>query len=77
MLNEVIKLFNKYDAKATFFVTGSHFDNTLYSNVKSLLNNGHEIANHSMYDWPYNKYSKEDFEKDFDKNTFYFKPVFR
>ncbi len=70
MLNDIIQLFDKYDSKATFFVTGSHIENTLYSDIQLLLNNGHEIANHSMYDWPYNKYSKEDFEKDFDKTHF-------
>ena len=70
MLNDIVKLFDKYDAKATFFVTGSHIDNTLYSDIQLLLNQGHELANHSMHDWPYNKYSKEDFEKDFDRTHF-------
>ena len=29
-----------------------------------ILNDGHELANHGMYDFPYNKHSKEQFEKD-------------
>jgi peptidoglycan/xylan/chitin deacetylase (PgdA/CDA1 family) len=70
MLKDIIELFDMYDAKATFFVTGSHIDNTLYSDIQILLTNGHELANHSMYDWPYNKYTKQDFEKDFDKTNF-------
>ena len=70
MLRDIIELFNSYDSKATFFVTGSHINNTLYSDIQILLNSGHEIANHSMYDWPYNKYSKQDFQKDFDKTHF-------
>jgi len=73
MLEDVLDLFDKYDAKATFFVTGSHTYNTLYSDVKTLLERGHEIANHNMYDWPYNKYSKEDFKDDFDKTDFLLK----
>tara|TARA_B100001250_G_scaffold413286_1_gene446938 strand:- start:400 stop:1212 length:813 start_codon:yes stop_codon:yes gene_type:complete len=64
MINQVRELFSNYDAKATFFINGSHCSNTLHSDVHLLLKDGHEIANHNMYDWPYNEYSKEDFEID-------------
>ena len=67
MLLDVIKLFNKYNAKATFFVTGSHCNHTDIENIQLLINSGHEMANHSMYDWPYNKYSQNDFRIDFEQ----------
>ena len=67
MTKEVIELFKKYDAKATFFTTGSHCSHTNADDIKALLNDGHEIANHGMYDMPYNKFSKEDFEADFNQ----------
>ena len=67
MTEKVRQLFKKYNAKATFFVTGSHCKHTEKEDILSLLKDGHEIANHSMYDWPYNKYSEEDFIKDLDE----------
>jgi chitin deacetylase len=69
MINEVRELFDKYNSKATFFVTGSHCNYNLFSDVQLLLNDKHEIANHSMYDWPYNKYSKEEFKYDFEQTN--------
>ena len=67
MTEKVRQLFKKYNAKATFFVTGSHSKHTEKEDILNLLKDGHEIANHSMYDWPYNKYSEEDFIKDLDE----------
>jgi len=67
MTNEVRELFNKYDAKATFFVTGSHCSHTNKEDIITLLADGHEIANHGMYDTPYNEFSKDAFEKDFNE----------
>ena len=32
--------------------------------IPRLLKDGHEISNHNMSDWKYNKYSSEDFEYD-------------
>ena len=64
MIDEVTDLFSKYDAKATFFITGSH----CYLETQDLdlfFKNGHEIANHSMYDWPYDRYTKKQFLGDF------------
>ncbi|MAP66991.1 MAG: hypothetical protein CMF80_04740 [Candidatus Marinimicrobia bacterium] len=64
MIDEVTDLFSKYDAKATFFTSGSH----CYLETQDLdlfFKNGHEIANHSMYDWPYDRYSKKQFLEDF------------
>jgi len=67
MVNEVRNLFSKYNSKATFFVTGTHCHSSMSSDVKLLLDDGHEIANHGMYDWSYAKYSKKDFDADFEK----------
>ena len=64
MINEVRELFKKYNSKATFFTTGSHCKNAKHSDVISLIDDGHELANHGMYDTPYHKFSKEEFRKD-------------
>ena len=64
MINQVRELFKKYDSKATFFTTGSHCPNNIYDDVLKLLNDGHELANHGMFDHPYNKFSYDDFKKD-------------
>ena len=66
MTDEVIDLFRKYNAKATFFTSGSHCQYTSYESIKKLLEDGHELANHSMYDFPYNKHSESQFKNDFD-----------
>ena len=67
MTNKVRELFKKYDAKATFFVTGTHCNHTSKSEILKLIEDGHEIANHSMYDTPYNNFSYSEFESDFKK----------
>jgi len=67
MINEVRELFKKYNAKATFFITGSHCTNVTKSEVLLLLNDGHELANHNMYDYAYDKHNAEEFSKDLDK----------
>lgn len=69
MTEDVRKLFKKYDARATFFTSGSHCSNTSKSHIMNLLEDGHELANHGMYDWPYNKYTKEQFLNDFNQTT--------
>ena len=65
MTDEIRELFKKYDAKATFFVTGTHCMHTDKEKIEKLLQDGHELANHGMYDWPYNNYSKDKFTDDF------------
>ena len=67
MINDVRLLFERYNSKATFFTTGSHCQNASKSEVLDLLNDGHELANHGMYDTPYNNFSKKDFENDLDQ----------
>jgi len=67
MTNEVRELLKKYNAKATFFVTGSHCTHTNKNEVLKLIEDGHEIANHSMYDTPYNNFTYEEFKVDFHK----------
>ena len=66
MTDEVLGLFKNYESKATFFTSGSHCNHTSYESIKKLLDDGHELANHSMYDFPYNKHSEIEFENDFD-----------
>ena len=64
MLEDVRILLDKYNAHATFFVTGSHTYHSDPSDIESLLIDGHELANHNMYDIPYNKFSDLDFKND-------------
>ena len=64
MTKEVNELLEKYNAKATFFVTGTHIKNTNENDINNLLNSGHEIANHNMYDIPYDDLILSDFEQD-------------
>jgi len=66
MIKDVIKLLKSCNARATFFITGSHCDQTLRDDVAALLSDGHELANHSMMDWPYTSYSEEEFALDID-----------
>ena len=64
MTEEVRLLLRKYNAKATFFVSGTHCAHTEKNKVLSLLNDGHELANHNMYDIPYDNHTIEEFEND-------------
>lgn len=64
MIEEVRELLKTYNAHATFFVSGSHCNNTPIDQVNLLIEDGNEIANHNMMDWKYDKYSVEDFEFD-------------
>ena len=64
MTREIADLLKKYNAKATFFVTGSHLLNTKESDIVNLLKNGNEIANHNMYDIPYKNIPINQFEND-------------
>lgn len=67
MLEEVRALFKQHGARATFFVAGSHCQNTSEQAVRSLLADGHELANHGMRDHPYTSYSAEDFAADLEQ----------
>ena len=69
MVDQVRELFKKHQSKATFFIAGSHCKHVSKNEVELLLKDGHEIANHSMYDFPYNKYNSDDFESDFEKTN--------
>ena len=64
MLPEVLDLLREYQAKATFFVAGTHCDVASRERIPDLLAAGHELANHSREDRPYNKESRQDFLKD-------------
>ena len=64
MIEEVRKLFKIYNAHATFFIAGSHCNNVSIGDVNSLIDDGHEIANHNMMDWSYKNYTTDEFEFD-------------
>ena len=64
MLKEINTLLKSYNAHATFFTVGSHCQNTPKREINELIKNGNEIANHNMMDWPYKKYTENDFETD-------------
>ena len=62
---ELIALFDKYNIKATFFVTG-YFAEREPDIVKLLAKSGHEIASHSYTNTDSLKYKALDFKKYFD-----------
>lgn len=61
--NDILSVLNKYNAKATFFVTGDYLDRCGAS-AKAFFDAGHEIANHSDQHPHPNKMAKEELEKD-------------
>jgi len=63
---EVIKILDKYDCKATFFVVGGFIDK-FPSSVKALNDAGHELANHSNSHAHFNGLSKEKMISDMNK----------
>ena len=66
MVKDVRRLLKSFNAQATFFITGSHCQHTSKDDVDALLADGHELANHSMMDWPYTSYSETEFAIDLD-----------
>ena len=66
MLKDVLRLLKFCNAHATFFITGSHCNHTSRHDVGALLDDGHELANHNMMDWPYTSYSAIEFALDID-----------
>ena len=64
MITEVKELFKSYNATATFFISGSHCEHVQTDEINSLIDDGHEIANHNMKDWPYKNYSTNEFKFD-------------
>jgi peptidoglycan/xylan/chitin deacetylase (PgdA/CDA1 family) len=64
MTDDIRLLLKKYNAKATFFVAGTHCSHTSINAIKKLLADGHELANHSMYDIPYSDLPIDYFEED-------------
>jgi peptidoglycan/xylan/chitin deacetylase (PgdA/CDA1 family) len=67
MLEEVRALFKEHEARATFFVAGSHCEHTSAEDVAALLADGHELANHNMRDHPYVSFTREEFAADLDE----------
>jgi len=64
MTDDIRLLLKKYNAKATFFIAGTHCSHTSKNAIKKLLADGHELANHSMYDIPYSDLPIDYFEED-------------
>jgi peptidoglycan/xylan/chitin deacetylase (PgdA/CDA1 family) len=69
MLSEVLDLLREYEAKATFFVAGTHCDSASRERIPDLLADGHELANHSREDRPYNKESRQAFLADLNETA--------
>jgi peptidoglycan-N-acetylglucosamine deacetylase len=69
LVNEVRETLQKYDAKATFFVTGNHCKQIDPEKIKQLLKEGHELANHNMEDRSYNTDTSSEFAADLDKTS--------
>jgi len=69
MLEEVRALFEAFDARATFFVTGTHCEHTSDADVARLLADGHELANHSMRDHPYTGATRAEFATDLEQTA--------
>jgi peptidoglycan/xylan/chitin deacetylase (PgdA/CDA1 family) len=69
MLEEVRALFEEFDARATFFVTGTHCEHTSDADITRLLADGHELANHSMRDHPYTDATPEEFAADLEETA--------
>ena len=68
MVEEVRKLFKSYNAHATFFIAGSHCNHVTIKDVNSIIDDGHEIANHNMMDWSYQDYSIDEFDLNLTKD---------
>jgi peptidoglycan/xylan/chitin deacetylase (PgdA/CDA1 family) len=64
MTEDIRLLLKRYNAKATFFIAGTHCSHTSENAIKKLLADGHELANHSMYDIPYADLPIDYFEDD-------------
>ncbi|CAD7965499.1 unnamed protein product [Amoebophrya sp. A120] len=64
LATEVFDLLKKYNATATFFLVEAHLE---YANadrdLKRLVRDGHEMANHGLVDKPMHRLSKDEFEK--------------
>ena len=65
--NILLNLLRKYNAKATFFTLGSTAEN-FPDLIKSIQEDGHEIASHSYSHIDLRKVSKDEFRKDFLKS---------
>ena len=66
MVDDVRVLFADHRAKATFFVTGDNCFSHLSGSIKTLLADGHELANHGMEDRPYHHEDQATFRTDLD-----------
>ena len=63
---DVVQVLEKYGAKATFFVTGSHVKEANKDAVKELVEAGHELAHHGWEDRPYHTDTESEFQRDFE-----------
>ncbi|KAL4802335.1 hypothetical protein BDV18DRAFT_65280 [Aspergillus unguis] len=56
---EILRLLKENDAKATFFLIGDHIPGREWV-MRDAVNDGHELANHAMYDEPSKDLSDQD-----------------
>ncbi|KAL3470920.1 hypothetical protein BJX99DRAFT_38324 [Aspergillus californicus] len=56
---EILRLLRENDAKATFFLIGDHIPGR-EGLLRDAVNEGHELANHAMFDQPSQKLSDEE-----------------
>ncbi|OAA42680.1 Polysaccharide deacetylase [Metarhizium rileyi] len=62
--DEIIKVLGEHGARATFFVIGSQVDgNGREETLRSLVREGHELANHGMHDEPASRLAVDELER--------------
>jgi peptidoglycan/xylan/chitin deacetylase (PgdA/CDA1 family) len=59
---EIMDVLKEYGAQATFFVIGSQVDGR-EETLRSLIREGHELANHGMHDEPASRLSMDELER--------------
>lgn len=62
--SKILKLLNKFQAKATWFIIGSQVQGDRKSLVEEMVKSGHELGNHGMVDRAAWSLGREEFAKD-------------
>jgi len=64
LMDQVLRLLDKYEAKATFFVISGQARGSVKEGLlRKAVQRGHELANHCVEDIPYHNHSELDFEE--------------
>lgn len=64
--SEIRKLLMRFQARASFFIIGSHVTHDRQALLRALHHDGHELCNHGMHDRPAFRLPAEEFAKDVD-----------